>query len=65
MATRMFDFFNHDGKDDITKTEWVSGLQIIMKGTEDQQAEFCFQVIKSCIEEVLIFNVIFCLTLWT
>ena len=46
MADRMFDFFNHDGKDDITKTEWVSGLQVIMKGTEEQQAEFCFQVKK-------------------
>ena len=44
MADRMFDYFNHDGKDDITKTEWVSGLQTIMKGTEEQQAEFCFQV---------------------
>ena len=44
MADRMFDYFNHDGRDDITKTEWVSGLQIIMKGTEKQQAELCFQV---------------------
>ena len=47
MADRMFDYFNHDGKDDITKTEWISGLQIIMKGTEEQQAEFCFQVTKN------------------
>ena len=44
MADRMFDYFNQDGKDDITKTEWVSGLQTIMKGTEEQQAELCFQV---------------------
>ena len=39
MADRMFDNFNQDGKDDITKTEWISGLQIIMKGTEENQTE--------------------------
>ena len=44
MADRMFDYFNQDGRDDITKTEWISGLQTIMKGTEEQQAELCFQV---------------------
>ena len=44
LLDQIFKFFNEEMDADITREEWVLGFNVFLKGTEEEQTQYCFKI---------------------
>ena len=44
LLDQIFKYFNSENDADITRNEWVVGFYVFLKGTEEEQTQYCFKI---------------------
>ena len=44
LLDQIFKYFNTHNDTDITREEWVAGFNVFLKGTEEEQTQYCFKI---------------------
>ena len=44
LMDQIFKHFNENSDSEISKEEWVVGFEVFLKGTEEEQTEYCFKI---------------------
>ena len=44
LLDQIFKYFNSEHDADITREEWVEGFYVFLKGTEEEQTQYCFKI---------------------
>ena len=44
LLDQIFKYFNSEHDADITREEWVVGFYVFLKGTEEEQTQYCFKI---------------------
>jgi Ca2+-binding EF-hand superfamily protein len=44
LLDQIFKYFNSENDADITREEWVVGFYVFLKGTEEEQTQYCFKI---------------------
>ena len=44
LLDQIFKYFNSEHDADITMEEWVEGFYVFLKGTEEEQTQYCFKI---------------------
>ena len=44
LLDQIFKYFNAEHDADITREEWVIGFEVFLKGTEEEQTQYCFKI---------------------